>query len=149
MIFDSQARLPLDSNLVETAPEVPLIVIVSRAAERPACESLRAAGAEVIVGVGGTESERVVDALDKAGRDGHPERAAGGRPAAGRVVPRRRPDRRDADVHRADRGRRSRAPRCRSRARASESIAESQRALSLESRPIGEDLLIEARLKEW
>ena len=34
VVFDSEARLPLDSNLVRTAPEVPLIVVASRAADR-------------------------------------------------------------------------------------------------------------------
>ena len=35
IVFDSEARLPLDSQLVRGAHEVPLIVVVSRAASRP------------------------------------------------------------------------------------------------------------------
>ena len=31
IVFDSTARLPLDSGLVRRAPEVPLVVVVSRA----------------------------------------------------------------------------------------------------------------------
>jgi diaminohydroxyphosphoribosylaminopyrimidine deaminase/5-amino-6-(5-phosphoribosylamino)uracil reductase len=67
VIFDSEARLPQDSALVRTAPEAPLIVIVSRAASRGNVEALRASGAEIIVASGGTEEERAVDALAKLG----------------------------------------------------------------------------------
>ena len=44
VVFDSEARLPLDSQLVQGAHEVPLIVVVSRAASRLATDALEAAG---------------------------------------------------------------------------------------------------------
>jgi SAM-dependent methyltransferase len=48
VVFDSEARLPLDSALVRTAHEVPLIVVVSRASSRAPADALRAAGADVV-----------------------------------------------------------------------------------------------------
>ncbi len=47
VVFDSTARLPLDSQLVAAAPEIPLTVVVSRAAPRTATDALEMAGADV------------------------------------------------------------------------------------------------------
>ncbi|MGA8718477.1 MAG: bifunctional diaminohydroxyphosphoribosylaminopyrimidine deaminase/5-amino-6-(5-phosphoribosylamino)uracil reductase RibD, partial [Solirubrobacteraceae bacterium] len=52
VVFDSLARLPLDSQLVRGAREVPLTVVVSRAAPRTATDALATHGAEVIVATG-------------------------------------------------------------------------------------------------
>ncbi|HEV2060130.1 MAG TPA: bifunctional diaminohydroxyphosphoribosylaminopyrimidine deaminase/5-amino-6-(5-phosphoribosylamino)uracil reductase RibD, partial [Solirubrobacteraceae bacterium] len=52
IVFDSTARLPLDSQLVRAAPEPALTVVVSRAARRSAMEALAMAGAEVLVAPG-------------------------------------------------------------------------------------------------
>ena len=68
VVFDSEARLPLESNLVRTAPEVPLVIVASRAADRARREALRAAGAEVVAAAGGTERERVHRRARQAGR---------------------------------------------------------------------------------
>ena len=70
VIFDSEARLPLDGQLVQGAHEVPLIVVVSRAASRLATDALEAAGAEVIVATGQNEPARVCSALDQLGAMG-------------------------------------------------------------------------------
>ena len=59
VVFDSTARLPLDSQLVRDASDVPLIVVVSRAASRAATESLEMAGVQVIVATGEHEPARV------------------------------------------------------------------------------------------
>ena len=67
IVFDSDGRLPLSSQLVQAAPEVPLTVVVSRAARRTATEALETAGAEVIVAPGENESARVRSALDQLG----------------------------------------------------------------------------------
>ena len=85
MIFDSEARLPLDSKLVQTAPEVPLILVVSRAADRSSVEALRAAGAEIVVAAGGTEDERAADALAKLGALGIQSMLLEGGAAPGRA----------------------------------------------------------------
>jgi diaminohydroxyphosphoribosylaminopyrimidine deaminase/5-amino-6-(5-phosphoribosylamino)uracil reductase len=68
VVFDSEARLPLTSQLVQTAREIPLIVICRRAASRRATEALEAAGAEVIVVSGENETARVTHALDELGQ---------------------------------------------------------------------------------
>src|SRR5437763_1712904 len=49
IVFDSCARLPLQAQLVATAREVPLTVVVSRAAPRTAIDALEAAGADVVM----------------------------------------------------------------------------------------------------
>lgn len=148
IVFDSQARLPLDSNLVKTAPEVPLTVIVSRASERARCEALRAAGADVTAAAGGTEVERVIDALEKLGETGvQSVLLEGGPRLAGSFL-----DAGEVDEMRifvapfALGGRAARVP---FEGEGSDSIAEAQRAVWLDSRMVGEDVLIEARLREW
>jgi diaminohydroxyphosphoribosylaminopyrimidine deaminase/5-amino-6-(5-phosphoribosylamino)uracil reductase len=70
VVFDSEARLPLDSQLVRGAHEVPLIVVVSRAASRLATDAFEAAGIEVIVATGENEPARVRSALDQLGAIG-------------------------------------------------------------------------------
>ncbi len=61
VVFDRQARLPLDSQLLRTLDESPVIVVVSPAADASA---LREAGAEVIVAAG------IPAALAELGRRG-------------------------------------------------------------------------------
>src|SRR5256885_2348161 len=46
VVFDSLARLPLSSKLVQASAETPLTVVVSRAAPRHETDALEAAGAE-------------------------------------------------------------------------------------------------------
>ncbi len=48
VILDASARLPLESNLVQSAKEAPLIVIVGPQAEAPRVAGLEAAGAKII-----------------------------------------------------------------------------------------------------
>src|SRR5580698_3388183 len=59
VVFDSLARLPITSQLVCIAAEVPLIVVVSRAAARTETDALEAAGAEVIVATGEIDEVRL------------------------------------------------------------------------------------------
>ena len=69
VVFDSEARLPLDSNLVRTAPEVPLVCLLARRRPRPR-RGLRAAGADHRGAPARTERERVIDGLDELGARG-------------------------------------------------------------------------------
>src|SRR3954447_13289180 len=69
VVFDSEARLPLDSKLVRGAAEVPLTVVVSRAAPRLRTDALEAAGADVVVATGANEPARVRSALTHLGAD--------------------------------------------------------------------------------
>ncbi len=70
VVFDSEGRLPIDSQLVRGAHTVPLTVVVSRAAPRTATDALEAAGAEVVVATGENEPARVRSALDQLGASG-------------------------------------------------------------------------------
>ena len=70
IVFDSEARLPLDSQLVRGAAEVPLTVVVTRAAPRTAVDALEIAGADVIVATGANEPDRVRNALVQLGNAG-------------------------------------------------------------------------------
>jgi diaminohydroxyphosphoribosylaminopyrimidine deaminase/5-amino-6-(5-phosphoribosylamino)uracil reductase len=148
VVFDSEARLPLESNLVRTAPEVPLVVVASRAADRGRAEALRAAGAEVIVAAGGTDRERVADALDKLGALGNMSMLLEGGPRlAGSFL-----DAREIDEMRlfvapiALGGRGARAP---FEGEGSGLVADAQQAIGLTVQQIDEDVLISARLREW
>src|SRR5829696_550921 len=67
VVFDSTARLPLTSRLIADVAELPLVVIVSRAAPRAATDALELAGAEVIVATGEHEPAHVRSALDQLG----------------------------------------------------------------------------------
>ena len=148
IVFDSEARLPPEGQLARTAPEVRLIVVTSRAAQRSSVEALKAAGAEIVVAQGGTEAERVADALDRLGALGIQSMLLEGGPRlAGAFL-----DADEVDEMRmfiapiAVGGRAARMP---IEGEGSDSIAEAHRALSMDVSRVGEDVLVCARLKEW
>jgi diaminohydroxyphosphoribosylaminopyrimidine deaminase/5-amino-6-(5-phosphoribosylamino)uracil reductase len=68
IVLDSGARLPLNSRLVRTAREVPLLVAVSAQADSEARRKLQAAGCEVLECPGNTRSERLLALLEELGR---------------------------------------------------------------------------------
>lgn len=70
IVFDSEARLPLDSKLMQEVHEVPVTVVVSRAAPRGAVAALGGRGADVIVATGEHEQARVRSALEQLGSAG-------------------------------------------------------------------------------
>ena len=70
VVFDSLARLPSDSRLLAAAAEIPLTVVVSRAAARADTDALEAAGVQVVVATGENEPARVRSALDQLGQLG-------------------------------------------------------------------------------
>jgi diaminohydroxyphosphoribosylaminopyrimidine deaminase/5-amino-6-(5-phosphoribosylamino)uracil reductase len=70
VVFDSTARLPLDSQLLATIEEAPLTVVHSSDADPHRLEALLAAGAETIVAAGATPAERAQAALVELGRRG-------------------------------------------------------------------------------
>jgi diaminohydroxyphosphoribosylaminopyrimidine deaminase/5-amino-6-(5-phosphoribosylamino)uracil reductase len=148
VVFDSEARLPLESNLVKTAPEVPLVIVTSRAADRSHVEALRAAGAEVVASAGGTERERVLDGLTKLGGLGITSLLLEGGPKlAGSFL-----DAREIDELRLFvapivlGGRGARAP---FEGEGTVLIADAQQAASLEVGMVDEDVLLRVRLREW
>jgi diaminohydroxyphosphoribosylaminopyrimidine deaminase/5-amino-6-(5-phosphoribosylamino)uracil reductase len=148
VVFDSEASLPLDSKLVQSVAEAPVILVCSRAAKRTAVQALEALGVEVIVASGGNEAARVRSALEELGEreiqslllEGGPHLAGvffeageidevrmfvapmivGGREALGAVE-----------------------------AQGVETIADAVRALATDVERIDNDVLIMARLREW
>ena len=150
VIFDSTARLPLDSKLVAAAPELPLVIVVSRAAPRGATDALESAGAEVLVATGEHEPARVRSALDQLGALDPPVTSLlleGGPHLAGSFL-----DAGEIDEVRLFLaplllgGRTARDPL---EGEGVERIADAMRALTLECERDGEDVLISARLREW
>src|SRR3954468_21461371 len=67
VVFDAEARLPLDSQLVRTAAETPVILMTTRAASRRRVQALGSAGVDVVTTCGENESARVQAALDELG----------------------------------------------------------------------------------
>ncbi|HEX4805010.1 MAG TPA: bifunctional diaminohydroxyphosphoribosylaminopyrimidine deaminase/5-amino-6-(5-phosphoribosylamino)uracil reductase RibD [Conexibacter sp.] len=148
VVFDSLGRLPVDSRLVAGADEVPLTVVVSRAAPRTETKALETHGAEVIVATGEHEQARVLSALDQLGAAGVSSILLEGGPRlAGAFL-----DAGEIDELRLFLaplvlgGRTARDPL---EGEGVETIAEALRALSLDWERVGEDLLVSARLREW
>jgi diaminohydroxyphosphoribosylaminopyrimidine deaminase / 5-amino-6-(5-phosphoribosylamino)uracil reductase len=148
VVFDSEASLPLGSNLMRTAPDAPLVVVTSRAAGRAQSDALRGCGAEVIVAVGGNEAERAADGLQKLGGLGIQSMLLEGGPRlAGSFL-----DAGEVDEMRifiapiALGGRGAKAP---FEGQGADSIAEAQHAVNLDVERIEDDILIRAQLKEW
>jgi len=150
VVFDSAARLALNSQLVAQAPEAELIVVVSRAAPRSAVESLESAGAEVIVASGENEPLRVSDALSQLGNLDPPITAMlleGGPHLAGAFF----------DAGEIDEVRLFVAPIVLGGASARDpvegmgatTIADATRAISLTAERVADDILLTARLREW
>ncbi|HEX4623206.1 MAG TPA: bifunctional diaminohydroxyphosphoribosylaminopyrimidine deaminase/5-amino-6-(5-phosphoribosylamino)uracil reductase RibD [Solirubrobacteraceae bacterium] len=148
IVFDTTARLPVTSNLVRMAPEVPLTVVVSRAARRTAVSTLETAGADVVVATGANEPDRVASALLQLGASGIASILLEGGPhLAGAFY-----DAGEVDEVRLFLapivlgGRTARDPL---EGEGTETIAEAMRALTLDCEGSGDDLLVSARLREW
>src|SRR5919109_1374194 len=148
IVFDSEARLPLDSQLVSGAGELPLTVVISRAAPRLAADALEVAGADVIVATGENEPTRVRNALSQIGAAGITSILLEGGPhLAGAFL----------DAGEIDEIRLFVAPVLLGGSHARdplegegvERIAEATRALTLECERLADDVLISARMKEW
>jgi diaminohydroxyphosphoribosylaminopyrimidine deaminase/5-amino-6-(5-phosphoribosylamino)uracil reductase len=150
VVFDSTARLPLESKLVSQAREIPLVVVVSRAAPRSATDGLEMAGAEVIVATGQHEPARVRSALDQLGALSSPVTSVlleGGPHLAGAFL-----DAGEIDEVRLFiaplllGGRSARDPL---EGEGVEAISDALRALTLDCERVNDDVLLSARLQEW
>ncbi len=148
VVFDSLARLPPSSQLVVAAAEVPLTVVVSRAAARADTDALEAAGVQVVVATGENEPARVRSGLDQLGAEGVTSVLLEGGPhLAGAFL----------DTGEIDEIRLFLAPlllggsaaRDPLEGKGVERISEALRALTFDCTSVGEDLLISARLREW
>ncbi len=148
VVFDSLARLSPTSQLVGAAREVPLTVIVSRAAARSDTDALEAAGVQVLVATGENEPARVRSGLEQLGAGGVTAVLLEGGPhLAGAFL----------DAGEIDEVRLFLAPLLLGGSTARDplegkgvaQISDAMRALSFDCERIGEDLLISARLREW
>jgi diaminohydroxyphosphoribosylaminopyrimidine deaminase/5-amino-6-(5-phosphoribosylamino)uracil reductase len=68
IVFDSQARLPLDSQLLATLDQSSVLVVVAPEADPVRLTALRDAGAEILLAGGATPPERITSALTELGR---------------------------------------------------------------------------------
>jgi diaminohydroxyphosphoribosylaminopyrimidine deaminase / 5-amino-6-(5-phosphoribosylamino)uracil reductase len=148
VVFDSMARLPLDSALVGSLDQAPLVVVASDRAPSERIDSLRAAGAEPVVVSGRDARARALSGLEELGRREIQDLMLEGGPTlAGTLF----------DAGEIDSLRLFVAPlvvgagdaRALLEGEGSRRIAESLRPLAVEHEAVGEDLLISARLREW
>lgn len=147
VVFDSAARLPLDSAMIESLTEAPVLVVASPVAPAERTGPLQAAGADVLV-VDGDPVARVLAACTELGRRGITSLLVeGGAGLAGSFV----------DAGEVDELRLFVAPillggigaRPLAGGEGKSRIADAERALEVRHEVIGEDLLITARMKEW
>jgi diaminohydroxyphosphoribosylaminopyrimidine deaminase/5-amino-6-(5-phosphoribosylamino)uracil reductase len=148
VVFDSLARLPPASRLLAAVAEIPLTVVVSRAAARADTDALEAAGAQVLVATGENEPARVRSALDQLGQLGVASLLLEGGPhLAGAFL-----DAGEIDEIRLFLaplllgGRTARDPL---EGEGVERISEALRAQTFDCERVGDDLLVSARLREW
>jgi diaminohydroxyphosphoribosylaminopyrimidine deaminase/5-amino-6-(5-phosphoribosylamino)uracil reductase len=68
IVVDSRASLAVDSQLVKSAREVPVIVAVAASASVEACRRLADAGVEILPCAGASHAERFDSLLEELGR---------------------------------------------------------------------------------
>ncbi|MBV9195103.1 MAG: bifunctional diaminohydroxyphosphoribosylaminopyrimidine deaminase/5-amino-6-(5-phosphoribosylamino)uracil reductase RibD [Solirubrobacterales bacterium] len=148
VVFDSLARLPLTSKLVVGAREVPLTVVVSRAAPRAATDVLETHGVTVLTATGENEPARVRSALQQLGAAGVTSILLEGGPhLAGAFL-----DAGEIDEMRlflAPTVLGGRAARDPLEGEGAETISDAIHALTIAAERIDEDLLITAPMREW
>jgi diaminohydroxyphosphoribosylaminopyrimidine deaminase/5-amino-6-(5-phosphoribosylamino)uracil reductase len=148
IVFDSEASLLLDSQLVRSALEVPVVLVCSRAAARTSVDGLRNAGVEVIVTAGENEAARVASALDELGARGVQSLLLEGGPhLAGAFLEAGEIDEARLFVAPVLVG--GREARAAVEGQGVELIGDATRAVHTEVERIDEDVLIVARLREW
>ncbi len=147
IVFDSLAKLSTSARLLDDIGVAPLTVVVSRAAPRAATDVLETHGAEVIVATGENERARVRSALERLGAAGVSSiMLEGGPRLAGAFL----------DAGEIDELRIFLAPlilggRARDVLESDgvDLVADAVRPLAFTHEPVGEDLLLRARLREW
>ena len=148
VVFDSEARLPVSSQLVRGAADVPLTVVCSRAAARTSVQALESAGVDVIVATGQNERARVEHALDELGsRDVQLLLLEGGPHLAGAFLEAGEID--EARLFIAPLMTGGREARTAVEGIGIKLIAAAPRALHVDVDRLDDDVLILARLREW
>jgi len=147
VVFDSAARLPVDSAMVRSVTDAPVLLITSPDAPPERAFALREAGVDMLV-VDGDPVARVVATLSELGRREITSLLVeGGAGLAGSFV----------DAGEVDELRLFVAPILLGGAGARPlaggegkiRIADAERALAVSHEPVGDDLLITARMREW
>lgn len=146
VVFDSEAGLPLDSRLMRTLDEAPVLVVCGPAAAPERLEALRAAGAEVLA-LHPARAAALTAALEELGRRGITSLLLeGGARLAGAFL----------DAGEIDELRLFIAPvllggegRPLYAGNGPERVADAVRPLAMDFEPSGADLLVKARLREW
>jgi diaminohydroxyphosphoribosylaminopyrimidine deaminase/5-amino-6-(5-phosphoribosylamino)uracil reductase len=165
VVFDSQARLPLDSQLLRTVDQSPVLVVTSPEAGSGRVAALRDGGAEVLLAGGATSADRILAALADLGRrDVTSLFLEGGRTLASAFLAAHQLDEtrifvaptlfgvlRDLRAGGAVGGPSPEEALATAGAGGSPAATGPARAIALESRaePAGEDTLITSRFKEW
>jgi diaminohydroxyphosphoribosylaminopyrimidine deaminase/5-amino-6-(5-phosphoribosylamino)uracil reductase len=141
VVFDRSARLPLDSQLMQTLDASPVVAVVSPDADPSRVATLREAGAEVVVAGGKTPGDCIHSVLSDLGRrDITSLLLEGGQTLASAFV--------DADE--LDEARSFIAPVLLGGGPSAAAAAPARRiALSRTVEEIDDDVLITARLREW
>jgi diaminohydroxyphosphoribosylaminopyrimidine deaminase/5-amino-6-(5-phosphoribosylamino)uracil reductase len=148
VVFDAEARLPLDSQLVQSAGETPVLLICSRAAARTRVQSLESAGVEVCTVSGENESARVQAALDEMGsREIQQLLVEGGPHLAGAFLDAGEVDELRVFVAPVIAGGRNAKPAV--GGEGVKTIADAARAIHTTVERIEDDVLVTARLREW
>ncbi|MEA2482764.1 MAG: diaminohydroxyphosphoribosylaminopyrimidine deaminase, partial [Thermoleophilaceae bacterium] len=148
VVFDAEARLPLDSQLVQTARETPVILVCSRAASRTRVQGLESCGVEVVTASGENESARVQAALAELGaRDVQQLLVEGGPHLAGAFLDAGEVDEMRVFVAPVIAGGRQAKPAV--EGEGAETIAQAAHALQTTVERIEDDVLITARLRDW
>jgi len=145
VVFDSSARLPLDSRLASGAREVGVLVVAGAEAPPESVVALRDAGVEVLAASGGP-AERLRAALDELGRRRVTSlMVEGGARLAGAFL----------DAGEVDELRLFYAPlllgagRPLAEREGAGLIADGERPLAVTWEPSGGEMLVRARLREW
>src|ERR687896_314335 len=148
VVFDSEARLPLDSQLVRGVADVPVTVVCSRAAKRTSVQALESAGVDVIVATGQNECARVEHALGELGsRDIQSLLLEGGPHLAGAFLEAGEIDETPMFIAPLMTG--GREARTAVEGIGIGQIAAAPRALHVDVDRLEDDVLILARLKDW
>lgn len=148
VVFDSEARLPLDGKLVATVSDGSVIVVASRAASRAKLERLEAAGVEIVIASGQNEAARVKAGLQALGELSIQSMMLEGGPhLAGSFL-----DAQEVDEMRlfiapfAIGGRHAKVLL---EGEGSKSLDQGIRALAVDVERLGDDVLVQARMREW
>jgi diaminohydroxyphosphoribosylaminopyrimidine deaminase/5-amino-6-(5-phosphoribosylamino)uracil reductase len=146
VVFDSTARLPLDSALARSLDEAPVLVVCSDEAPSDRLQALRRAGVEPVIVSGRDSPSRLRAGLDELGRREIQDLLLEGGPRlAGALLDAEEIDQLQLFVAPLVLG----AGRAVVEGEGARRIAEGAHPLAIEHARIGDDLMIRARLREW